>query len=245
MIKQLLNSDNSSIALMAFYCFIMMVLSFTFFATEYGAMKPESSHAEMTLLKLIVVIGVFASAARAIADLLADIKEARLNLIRRQSLTYLLRPLQGGAAAMVVYFAVRACLLIFDQGWPAINPWGFFAIAAIAGITAPQVLDKFGKTLRATHLTERRVSTHQITQTLEHIVAQILKSDASIQQKQQACKAMKLFLQQPLTHALFANATDDLLLFLSWQLENQLTTQSAKLTTDGPLAATPSAQSNV
>jgi hypothetical protein len=66
---------------------------------------------------------------------------AREELTRRDEWSYLMRPLQGAALALIVYFTLRGGYLGQDQRAP-INPYGVAALSALVGLFTRHAVSK-------------------------------------------------------------------------------------------------------
>jgi hypothetical protein len=66
---------------------------------------------------------------------------ARDELTRRDEWSYLMRPLQGAALALIVYFTLRGGYLGQDQKAP-VNPYGVAALSALVGLFTRHAVNK-------------------------------------------------------------------------------------------------------
>jgi len=57
---------------------------------------------------------------------------------------YLLRPFVGGMLALIVYFSIRAGILVNSNGPENINLFGILTISALSGMFSRQAIDRLG-----------------------------------------------------------------------------------------------------
>jgi len=198
------------IVFLGVYCLSVAGFAMYYFLVAYDNLNPQIGNSESTLMKLIVAVGVIAGVTRGAAELVSDVGDAKFKRTVRRSLAYLLRPVEGGAMAIIAYFVFRGGLLVFQQGWPTINPWGFFAMAGLAGLLAPRVVDRFRYRANGGASAGDALTPDQINQVLQHMLEQVKRSGATDEQKEDARRRLRDFLQQPLVATLFGAALDDL-----------------------------------
>ncbi len=91
----------------------------------------------------------------------------REELTRRDEWSYLMRPLQGAALALIVYFTLRGGYLGQDQKAP-VNPYGVAALSALVGLFTRHAMSKltdvfdtlFGKPKEETNAPQVRPAAH-------------------------------------------------------------------------------------
>jgi hypothetical protein len=118
-------------------------------ATTPGAKAPKTTvlfgawttvlNSEVALMAMVVAVGALASMVELIRWFTTH--AGRGDLSRRWTWLYALRPLQGGALALVVYFALRGGLLGADNTKP-LNPYGLAAFAGLVGLFTRHVTEK-------------------------------------------------------------------------------------------------------
>jgi hypothetical protein len=103
---------------------------------------------EVRLLLLVVVAGGLGSFIHAATSFVDYVGNRRF--VRSWLLWYVMRPLIGGALAIVLYIAVRGGLLTANAGGPNggspnVSPFGVTAIAGLAGMFSKQASDKLNE----------------------------------------------------------------------------------------------------
>lgn len=210
MSNKLPKRDVLLIVFLGIYCLSVAGFAMSYFLVMYDGLAPQIGSSESTLMKLIVAVGVIAGVTRGAAELVSDVGDAKFKRTVRRSLSYLMRPVEGGAMAIIAYFVFRGGLLVFQQGWPTINPWGFFAMAGLAGLLAPRLVDRFRHGVSRAVSPSDTLTPDHINQVLEHMLEQVKRSGATDEQKEEAKRRLRDFLQQPLVATLFGAALDDL-----------------------------------
>ena len=123
-------------------------------ATTAGGTTPETTvlfglahitfNPEVALLLMVASVGALAS----LVELMRAFSKyaGRDELSRRWTWWYLLRPVQGAALAVVVYFALRGGLLEGINGaQQQLNPFGVAAFAAFVGLFTRHAVEKLRK----------------------------------------------------------------------------------------------------
>lgn len=140
-------TDVILIVVLSVYCvaFFLAALGYLFF--EYPNLQNNGNINDPVLLQLCVVIGILGALTRGASRLFDDVGSGIFD--PRRSLSIVMRPIEGGAIAIVVFFVFRSLLLVLGQGDAPINPWGFLALAGIAGMFSHRAADglreRFGR----------------------------------------------------------------------------------------------------
>lgn len=71
-------------------------------------------------------------------------------------------PIEGCAMAIVVFFVFRSLLLVLGQGDAPINPWGFLALAGMAGMFSHRAADGLRERLGRFVTSPASVSGHNV-----------------------------------------------------------------------------------
>lgn len=99
---------------------------------------------EAQLIMLVMTIGALGSMVHALTSYIDFVGNRRFG--RSWTGWYVLRPLVGGALALVFYFAVRGGFLSGGAtSTGAINPYGIATLAALAGMFSKQATDKLSE----------------------------------------------------------------------------------------------------
>lgn len=138
--RQYVKSEVILIVALSIYCVALVVGALGYLFFEYGnLMTGEEAINDPVLLRLIVAVGVLGSVLRGASSLFEDVGKGRFD--PRWSLSIIMRPVEGAAMAVVSFFIFRSLLLVLQQGDAAVNPWGFLAIGALAGMFSHQAAD--------------------------------------------------------------------------------------------------------
>jgi hypothetical protein len=107
----------------------------------FGA-KHVVLNSEVALLLMVCIMGALASLVELIRAFTKHAGQG--NLTHRWAWWYGLRPIQGAALALVVYFALRGGLLGIDSTKP-LNPYGLAAFAGFVGLFTRHAVSKLSQ----------------------------------------------------------------------------------------------------
>ncbi len=145
--RQYEKSEVILIGLLTIYCVALVVGMVAYVFYEYDMLMGEDGLNDAVLLHLVVAVGVLASVMRGASSLFEDVGKGTFD--PRWSLSVLMRPVEGAALAVVVYFFCRSLLLVLGLEVGEVNPWGFLTIAGIAGMFSHKAGDglreRFGR----------------------------------------------------------------------------------------------------
>ncbi|MEA2218818.1 MAG: hypothetical protein QOJ35_1444 [Solirubrobacteraceae bacterium] len=96
-------------------------------------------HPQVVLIAMVLIIGALGALVNACRRFLYF--ATRDELTRRDEWSYLVRPVQGAALALIVYFTLRGGYLGQDQTAP-VNPYGVAALSALVGLFTRHAVSK-------------------------------------------------------------------------------------------------------
>ena len=96
-------------------------------------------HPDVTLIEMVMMAGALGALVGGCRRFLYFSR--RDELTRRDEWSYLIRPLQGAALALIVYFTLRGGYLGQDQSAP-VNPYGIAALSALVGMFTRHAVSK-------------------------------------------------------------------------------------------------------
>lgn len=102
---------------------------------EIGKVSLEARY--LLIVMVAAALGSYVHLATSFADYVGARK-----LVWSWGWWYVLRPFIGMALGVIVYFALRAGLLVPSSGAEALNPYGVAAITGMAGMFSKQATDK-------------------------------------------------------------------------------------------------------
>jgi hypothetical protein len=95
--------------------------------------------AEVVLIAMVMLVGALGALVGGCRRFIYF--STRDELTRRDEWSYLMRPLQGAALALIVYFTLRGGYLGQDQSAP-VNPYGVAALSALVGLFTRHAVNK-------------------------------------------------------------------------------------------------------
>ncbi len=145
--RQYDKTDVILIVILSIYCIAFFLASLGYLFYEYPNLQENGNINDPVLLQLCVVIGVLGAITRGCSRLFDDVGNGTFDA--KRSLSIVMRPIEGGAMAILVFFVFRSMLLVLEQGDAPINPWGFLALAVAAGMFSHRAADglreRFGR----------------------------------------------------------------------------------------------------
>ncbi len=146
--RQYDKTDVILIVILSVYCIAFFLASLAYLSYEYPNLEQDvGSSTNPVLLQLCVVIGILGAITRGASSLFDDVGSGEFD--PKRSLSIIMRPIEGGAMAIVAFFFFRSLLLVLEQGDAPINPWGFLSISVIAGMFSHRAADgmreRFGR----------------------------------------------------------------------------------------------------
>jgi hypothetical protein len=96
-------------------------------------------HPQVVLIVMVMIVGALGALVNACRRFLYF--ATRDELTRRDEWSYLIRPVQGAALALIVYFTLRGGYLGQDQTSP-VNPYGVAALSALVGLFTRHAVSK-------------------------------------------------------------------------------------------------------
>jgi len=145
--RQYDRTDVILIVILTVYCIAVFLASLGYLLYEYPNLQDAGNINDSVLLQLCVVIGILGAITRGASRLFDDVGGGVFD--PKRSLSIIMRPIEGGSMAIVVFFFFRSLLLVLEQGNAPINPWGFLAIAGMAGLFSHRAADglreRFGR----------------------------------------------------------------------------------------------------
>jgi len=96
-------------------------------------------HPDVALIEMVMIAGALGALVGGCRRFLYF--STRDELTRRDEWSYLMRPLQGAALALIVYFTLRGGYLGQDQSAP-VNPYGIAALSALVGLFTRHAVSK-------------------------------------------------------------------------------------------------------
>jgi hypothetical protein len=98
-----------------------------------------SFHPQVVLIAMVLIVGALGALVGGCRRFLYF--ATRDELTKRDEWSYLIRPLQGAALALIVYFTLRGGYLGQDQNAP-VNPYGVAALSALVGLFTRHAVSK-------------------------------------------------------------------------------------------------------
>ena len=145
--RQYEKTDVILIVVLTVYCIACFLAALGYLFYEYPNLQDNGNINDPVLLQLCVVIGILGAITRGVSRLFDDVGGGMFD--PKRSLSIIMRPIEGGTMAIVVFFVFRSLLLVLEQGDAPINPWGFLALAALAGVFSHRAADglreRFGR----------------------------------------------------------------------------------------------------
>lgn len=145
--RQYDKTDLILIVILSVYCVAAFLAALAYLFYEYPNMQVNGNINESILLQLCVVIGILGAITRGASRLFDDVGGGTFDA--KRSLSIIMRPIEGGSMALLVFFVFRSLLLVLEQGDAAINPWGFLALGGLAGMFSHRAADglreRFGR----------------------------------------------------------------------------------------------------
>ena len=102
-------------------------------------------HPQVVLIVMVLLVGALGALVGGSRRFLYF--STRGELTKRDEWSYLIRPLQGAALALVVYFTLRGGYLGQDASSP-VNPYGVAALSALVGLFTRHAVSKLTDDLR-------------------------------------------------------------------------------------------------
>jgi hypothetical protein len=145
--RQYDKTDVILIVILSIYCVAFFVATLGYLFFQYPNLQEDGNVNDPVLLQLCVVIGILGAITRGASRLFDDVGGGAFDA--KRSLSIIMRPIEGGAMALLVFFVFRSLLLVLEQGDSPINPWGFLALAGLAGMFSHRAADglreRFGR----------------------------------------------------------------------------------------------------
>ena len=145
--RQYDKTDVILIVILSVYCIAFFLASLAYLFYEYPNLQDNGNINDPVLLQLCVVIGILGAITRGASRLFDDVGNGVFD--PKRSLSIIMRPIEGGAMAIIVFFVFRSLLLVLEQGDAPINPWGFLALSGFAGMFSHRAADglreRFGR----------------------------------------------------------------------------------------------------
>ena len=145
--RQYDKTDVILIVILSVYCIAFFLASLGYLFYEYPNLQDNDNINDPVLLQLCVVIGILGAITRGASRLFDNVAGGAFD--PKRSLSIIMRPIEGGVMAIVVFFFFRSLLLVLEQGDAPINPWGFLSLAAMAGLFSHRAADgmreRFGR----------------------------------------------------------------------------------------------------
>ena len=98
-----------------------------------------SFHPQVVLIAMVMMVGALGALVGGCRRFLYF--STRDELTKRDEWSYVIRPLQGAALALIVYFTLRGGYLGQDQSAP-VNPYGVAALSALVGLFTRHAVSK-------------------------------------------------------------------------------------------------------
>ncbi len=147
--RQYDKTDVILIVILSVYCIAFFLASLGYLSYEYPNLQENGNINDTVLLQLCVVIGILGAITRGASRLFDDVGSGAFD--PKRSLSIIMRPIEGGAMAIVAFFFFRSLLLVLEQGDAPINPWGFLSISVMAGMfshrAADGMLERLGRVI--------------------------------------------------------------------------------------------------
>ena len=105
----------------------------------FGFERVTKLHPDVALIEMVMIAGALGALVGGCRRFLYF--ATRDELTRRDEWSYLMRPLQGAALALIVYFTLRGGYLGQDQTAP-VNPYGIAALSALVGLFTRHAVSK-------------------------------------------------------------------------------------------------------
>jgi hypothetical protein len=145
--RQYDKTDVILIIVLSVYCVAFFLAALAYLFYEYPNLQDNGNINDSVLLQLCVVIGILGAITRGASRLFDEVGAGVFD--PRKSLSIIMRPIEGAAMAIVTFFVFRSLLLVLEQGDAPINPWGFLALAGMAGMFSHRAADglreRFGR----------------------------------------------------------------------------------------------------
>jgi len=145
--RQYDKTDVILIVILSVYCVAFFLAALAYLFYEYPNLMDNGNINDPILLQLCVVIGILGAITRGASRLFDDVGAGIFD--PKRSLSIIMRPIEGGAMAIVMFFVFRSLLLVLEQGDAPINPWGFLALSGMAGMFSHRAADglreRFGR----------------------------------------------------------------------------------------------------
>ena len=145
--KQYVKTDVILIVILSVYCVAFFLAALGYLFVEYPNLQQDGNINDPVLLQLVVVIGVLGAITRGASRLFDDVGSGSFDA--KKSLSIIMRPIEGAAMAVVMFFVFRSLLLVLEQGDAPVNPWGFLAIGGLVGMFSHRAADglreRFGR----------------------------------------------------------------------------------------------------
>ena len=145
--RQYDKTDVILIVILTVYSIAFFLAAMGYLFSEYPNLLDNGNVNDPVLLQLCVVIGILGAITCGASRLFDDVGSGVFD--PKRSLSIIMRPIEGGTMAIVVFFVFRSLLLVLEQGDVPINPWGFLALAAMAGVFSHHAADglreRFGR----------------------------------------------------------------------------------------------------
>ena len=133
------------IVLLSLYCAALVIGSLVYIRGKYCQLIAPTSNElglleyELVLFESVVAIGVLGSALRGVSSLFLDVGKRTFD--GSWSLSYLMRPLEGAAMALVVYIVFRSGIFVLAKGESEPNGLGYLALAGLSGMFSHKAAD--------------------------------------------------------------------------------------------------------
>ena len=145
--RQYDRTDVILIVILTVYCVAAFLASLAYLLYDYPNLQDAGNINDSVLLQLCVIIGILGAITRGASRLFDDVGGGVFD--PKRSLSIIMRPIEGGSMAIIVFFFFRSLLLVLEQGDAPINPWGFLALAGMAGLFSHRAADglreRFGR----------------------------------------------------------------------------------------------------
>lgn len=145
--RQYVKTDVILIVILSVYCVVFFLAALGYLLVEYPNLQQNGNINDSVLLRLTIVIGVLGAITRGASRLFDDVGSGIFDA--KKSLSIVMRPIEGAAMAVVMFFVARSFLLVLEQGDAPVNPWGFLALGGMTGLFSHRAADglreRFGR----------------------------------------------------------------------------------------------------
>jgi hypothetical protein len=132
-------SELIQITLISLYCAALIIGPILYLRKNISSLFPSDIIDELHILELTILMGIMGSALRGISRLFTDTGKGDYQ--PSWNLSILMRPLEGAGIALVAYLAIRAGILLVEQGTPRLNPIGLLFVGVLSGMFSHRAAD--------------------------------------------------------------------------------------------------------